>query len=89
VSVTGSEADVRPRRLLYSFRLAVLWPLLVAGAVAGAVLWNRLPRVFEESAAQNLEAALAQRGGKLALPGVDQVEDDMIGRLVVQNAPEG
>jgi two-component system phosphate regulon sensor histidine kinase PhoR len=67
VSDTDSEADVRrldystrlAPRFLYSFRLAVLWPLLVAGLVAGLVLWNRLPRVLEESAAQNLDSALA------------------------------
>jgi two-component system phosphate regulon sensor histidine kinase PhoR len=46
------------RRLLSSFRLAVLWPLLIAAIVAGAVLWVRLPRVLEASAAQNLTGTL-------------------------------
>lgn len=49
---------MRLPRLAYSFRLAVLWPLLVAGIVAGLVLWNRLPRVLEESAAHNLNSVL-------------------------------
>ena len=46
------------RRLLSSFRLAVLWPLLVATVVAGFVLWGRLPRVLEASAAHNLTETL-------------------------------
>ena len=66
MSRLSRSARLAPR-FLYSFRSAVLFPLLVAGLVAGVVLWNRLPRVLEESAAQNLDAALAFAEGRPAL----------------------
>ena len=38
-------------------RLAVLWPALIAALTASALLWQGLPRLIEETAADDLLAA--------------------------------
>ena len=46
------------RRLLSSFRTAVLWPLAVGSIVSAILLWTLLPGVLHESAATQLTDAL-------------------------------